>query len=53
MEAWTVTLVSSHSPASRPLSWEVLYGAALILCHKETGSVGLEVRRVLPCFVYA
>lgn len=51
IEAWTATRVSSHSPASRPSLWEVLCDAALNLCHKETGSVGLEVRRVLPRFV--
>lgn len=40
-----------HSPASHPSLWEVPLDTALNLGHNQTGSVGLEVRRVLPCFV--
>ena len=50
IEARTVTLVSGHSPASHPscFAGKFLQDSALNLCHKQTGSVRLEVKKVLP-----
>lgn len=46
-----MALVISHPPASRLSLSEVLHDTTLNLCHNQTGSVGREVKRVLPCFV--